>query len=125
MYQNVESYLISFPRYQCSRASANLIFQTDPIIFTQYGIPQFGAFYRTDRDRSFMKIPHDPNQEPCIQLFKMLKEIDDHMVKNRGELFGSLSSKYEYVPIVKKDEYDDQEDSKIYNKAYSNLAYCR
>ena len=114
---------ISYPMYSYPKGDSQLIFETDPIKFVQYGIPLLGDYYKTDKDRNFFKIPCDPEQKACINLFKMLEKIDGFMVKNKKELFGKLADKYTYVPLVKKpydndddiDDYDSREEKRRKN----------
>ena len=78
--------MISYPRYTHPSGENSLIFQTDWIELTQYGLPRKGEnpgdFYMNDTDRTFLKMPLDPNQQSCVDLESMLQAIDDYNLKN-------------------------------------------
>lgn len=114
----IKTKMISYPIYNFDKNCSQLIFETDPIKFHQYGIPRLhNIFYKTDKDRNFIKIPYDHEQKACIDLFKVLEKIDNFMISNKKNIFGKSSDKYVYVPLVKKpSSKNDQE--------YIKSCYC-
>lgn len=115
----VPSQGISYLMYNHDNGDSQLIFETDPIKFTQYGIPLLNnLYYKTDKDRNFFKIPYDPEQKGCIDLFKMLKNIDNLIIKNKKNMFDKLADKYSYKPLVKEqgDNDDNINDYDSYEK---------
>jgi len=115
--------MIAYPRYNHPGKGENsFIFQTDWIQLTQYGLPRKGVnpgdFYMDDKERTFLKIPLDPNQESCVQLENMLQEIDDHNEANKAEIFKSFAASkkttgakaaklFTYQSIVRSPQVDD------------------
>ena len=114
-----------YGRYNYGKESSpvqnQLVFKTGPIKLVTYGIPQLGQYAKTDKDRSYVKVPYDTSQESCVQLFKMFQALDAWAVKNKDKFFTGKLSKfakiYDYTPIVRKPQeaisLDDEEgDSK-------------
>jgi len=95
-----------------------LTVKTEPIRITSYGIPQLdknGAhFYPMDKQRHFIKIPLDPDQNSCIKLKKLLQKMDEYFGSKqfRKILFGTkYFDKYQYQLSVRtKQAYPDSDD---------------
>lgn len=100
---------ISFCNYKYKNEKTSAFrFRTREILFSQYGIPSLGEYYKTDADRDFVKVPFDPAQQACVELQKMVTEIDEYIMKNKDEVLGKYAPLYEYVPIVKKPAEPDE-----------------
>lgn len=108
----VKSQGMAFPRYNGQRA---FLFKTDFIELTQYGIPKSTAndtdvdYYDHDLDRSFLKIPFDPEQEATMNLRAMLEKIDKYWSrKGNRKLFFAVDpdmpdfyKAFDYLPTIK------------------------
>jgi len=105
--------LICFPYYDNTDMTHNLIFKTEPIKLTQYGIPKINAktsdYIKSDRDREYIKIPYDESQLNCVQLFKMIQQIDEYMPTIQEKLFGPKAKQYKYSPIIKEPREEEDE----------------
>ncbi len=114
-----------YGRYNYGKISSpvenQLVFKTGSIKLVTYGIPQLGQYAKTDKDRSYIKIPFDKNQESCIALFNMFEAMDKWAIKNKEKFFTGKLSKfskvYDYTPIVRKPQEaipldDEDEDHK-------------
>lgn len=121
--------LIAFPKYNYNDeyANAKLIIKTGEIKITTYGIPTInGKYIMNDSDRNYIKIPHDPSQVSCNELFDMLEKIDIYMSKEetKKKIFGdNMSNMYQYVPLIKRQHILDDEDEDIggYKKLKSDF----
>lgn len=110
-----------YGRYNYGKESSpvqnQLVFKTGPIKLVTYGIPSLGTYAKTDKDRSYVKVPYDTSQESCVQLFKMFQALDSWAIKNKDKFFTGKLSKfakiYDYTPIVRKPQevisLDDEE----------------
>ena len=113
---------ISYANYDyMPNTSKNFVFRTNPIKFTQYGIPQKNEktekFIKSDQDREYFRIPYDPSQPNCVTLFKMLEAIDARVEECKDLIFGDQSSKYRYSRIVKEpNEVDEDVNPKAASK---------
>jgi len=115
-----------YGRYNYGKESSpvlnQLVFKTSPIKLTSYGIPSLGQYAKTDKDRSYVKIPFDKSQQSCVELFKMFEALDTWAIKNKEKFFTGKLAKaikfYDYTPIVRKAqevvslEDDDEAESK-------------
>ena len=103
-----KSQMISFPRYQYSPTmETNFVFQTTTIQVTQYGLPRLGEFYKSDDQRSFIKVPLDPEQESCNIQKAMLVSLDNTIEKRKTAVLGKYEKLYKYQPIVREPQQDD------------------
>jgi hypothetical protein len=100
---------IAYPRYKTGDGKdSSLVLQTPFIQITSYGIPKKSDFYKTESDRSFIKVPLDPEQSQEVkEMYEKLKEIDVHLTEDGGikeTIFGSARSakQYKYQPIVRQ-----------------------
>lgn len=102
-----------------SPVTNGLVIKTDPIKFTQYGIPKSSVYAKEDKDRSYIKLPWDPTQDSCNKIFKMFEKIDKYMIDNKEKLFSGPLKKFikifEYTPIVRTPQepitLDDDEEN--------------
>lgn len=115
-----------YGRYNYGKESSpvqnQLVFKTGPVKLVTYGIPQLGQYAKTDKDRSYIKLPYDTTQQSCVSLFKMFEALDSWAIKNKDKFFTGKLSKfakiYDYTPIVRKPQEaiplddDEQADAK-------------
>lgn len=109
--------MIAYPRYKYERfGETTFLFQFPEITITNYGLPSNKSeFYQDDKQRAFVKLPFDEEQDGCIKLMHMLEEIDVYTEKNKSSILGQKYARhYKYMPIVRepqqKDELDDLDD---------------
>ena len=93
---------------------AQPVCMTGDIKLVAYGIPTnpkgegVEPFYATEKDRSFFRIPLDPEQPACVELMEMINSLDEYMAdeENRSELFAGLPkdrlTACEYSPLNKE-----------------------
>jgi len=94
--------MVAFGKYKYPNAESNLVFQTGPIKLTQYGIPSLGEYYKTDDQRSYIKVPFDTTQEACVELENMLTSIDDHVENDKEAILKKFAKLYTYSKIVRE-----------------------
>ena len=104
----------------------SLTLRTPTIITEAYGIPRAGAFYKTDKSRAFYKMPlcHDRRKFPEEIAYDEIKASHDKLKeldticaseKFRREMFGDKHyHKYNYIPIVRNHQEDEEDSSKEY-----------
>jgi hypothetical protein len=99
---------ICFPRYKYSSSlETNFVFQTPEMEVTQYGVPRIGEYYKSDEQRSFLKLALDPNQPSCVELGNMLKDLDTAILKHKTSVLKKYAKIYKYQPIFREPQVDD------------------
>jgi hypothetical protein len=110
---------LAFPRY---KETQRLMLQAPWIEMNAYGVPQLGEYYKTDKDRAFIKIPLDLSNPEVKEFYEKLQSIDEMMASKefKTQQFGAKASKYKYAyPICRvpmEDEDDDDEKEKKKSK---------
>ena len=108
--------LIGYPRYTINGSEVNLQIQLPWIKIFTFGVPPINQFYKTEGDRSHLKIPLDLSDPEVNELANKLKELD-HIYSSPEtieKLFGKKGKKYKFVSIYKEDqatEYDSDDDT--------------
>ena len=115
---SVSSQRVAWINYATDSSKLNV--QTPTFLTETYGIPREGPYYQTDKQRAFFKLPfcharglyRDQVDYLEIEKFynKML-EMDQYFGSDemKFHLFGDkLSSKYEYQPIVRHPEVEEE-----------------
>ncbi len=108
---------MAFPRF---KETQRLMIQGPWIDMNAYGVPQLGEYYKTDKDRAFIKIPLDLNNPEVKEFYEKLQSIDEMMSskKFKEQQFGAKASKYKYaypicrVPVEDEEEDEDKEKKK-------------
>jgi hypothetical protein len=106
---------MAFPRY---KETQRLMLQAPWIDMNAYGVPQLGEYYKTDKDRAFIKIPLDLNNPEVKEFYEKLQSIDEFMSskKFKEQQWGAKANKYKYAyPICRvpvEDEDDEDKDKK-------------
>jgi hypothetical protein len=127
----VSSQKIAWINYETSKKKLHI--QT-PAFFTEtYGIPRAGPYYPTDKSRAFFKLPfchvraaqHKDDIDYCAieKFYNKLVEMDQHFGSEefKIKLFGDkVAPKYEYQPIVRHPEQDEEEEVKENAKVLSS-----
>ena len=116
----VSSQKIAWINYGTNRGKLNI--QTPVFVTETYGIPREGVYYPTDRSRAFFKLPfchgrarHSDEMDyfAMEKFYNKLAELDGYFGSDEFKLrlFGDkMASKYEYQPIVRHPEQDEEED---------------
>ena len=116
----VSSQKIAWINYGTNRGKLNI--QTPVFVTETYGIPREGVYYPTDRSRAFFKLPFchgrarhsdDMDYIAMEKFYNKLAELDKHFGSDEFKLrlFGDkMAGKYEYQPIVRHPEQDEEED---------------
>jgi hypothetical protein len=106
---------ISYPRYTHPENGSEmpLFIQFPWIDLKSYGVPKIGEYYSDDSQRSFVKIPLDQSIPEIKQLSDMLRQIDEKLGSDefKEKMFGAKASKYEYQPIFRLPQ-EEEEDTK-------------
>jgi len=106
------------------QAQTSLKIQTGKITMVGFsGIPKLSkdetGFVKSDKDREYIKIPFDDEQEAAKELEKLCKSIDEYMQSKDVKDKITDGKKAEYVPLYKSLEEDDEVDKKY--KKYSMM----
>jgi DNA polymerase III gamma/tau subunit len=116
---------------------AQPVCMTGDIKLVAYGIPQNQKnlaegeepYYPTEKDRSFFKIPLDPEQLACAELLEMVQSLDEYMVngKNKKKLLSGVPedriSKYEYSALNKEPSEKMKEPRYNFLKVHLDVDY--
>lgn len=107
---------ICYPNYEyLPNIKKNFIVRTQPIKLVQYGIPLMNEktkkWIKSDKDREYIRIPYNPEDPNSVSFFNMLEEIDKRTLELQPTIFGTKSSQYKYIPLVKEpSEFEENED---------------
>jgi len=103
---------ISYPRYTLPENGSEvpLFIQFPWVDLKSYGVPKIGEYYSDDSQRLFVKLPLDQSVPEIKQLSDMLRQIDEKIGSEefRLKMFGQKASKYEYQPIFRLPQEEDQ-----------------
>lgn len=114
----VSSQRVAWINYETSNRKLHI--QTPTFITETYGIPREGPYYQNDKQRAFYKLPFCharalyADQIDYIEIEKFynkMLELDKYFGSDemKLQLFGDkLSSKYEYQPIVRHPDAEDE-----------------
>ena len=104
--------LIAYPRYNHPTLGEGqaLFLQAPWIKITHYGVPSLGEYYQKDEDRAFIKVVLDYSDPEIVKMASELKKIDAVYGSDdfKKKSFDKKASKYEYQPIVREPEEDDE-----------------
>ena len=136
---NVSSQKIAWINYDTDKGKLNI--QTPVFVTETYGIPREGVYYPTDRSRAFFKLPfcherarHTDDMDYCAmeKFYNKLVELDKYFGSDelKLQLFGDkMASKYEYQPILRHPERDEEEEvndlATFGTKAYYRPPYAK
>ncbi len=111
---------ISYPRYEhpTNGSDSPLFIQFPWVNLNSYGIPRLGEYYSDDSQRAFVKIPLDQSIPEVKQFSELLQAIDKKIGSDefKEKMFGSKASKYEYQPIYRLPQEEDEDAKKDPNK---------
>ena len=113
---------ISYIRYTNPDTGSEvpLFIQFPWIHLSSYGVPKLGEYYSDDAQRSFVKVPLDQSVPEVKQLSDMLRKLDDKLgsTEFKEKMFGNKASKYEYQPIFRMPQEEDEDSKKDLKKDY-------
>jgi hypothetical protein len=113
---------ISYIRYTNPDTGSEvpLFIQFPWIHLSSYGVPKLGEYYSDDAQRSFVKVPLDQSVPEVKQLSDMLRKLDDKLgsTEFKEKMFGNKASKYEYQPIFRMPQEEDEDAKKDLKKDY-------
>ena len=116
---------MAFHRY---KETQRLMLQCPWIEMNAYGVPQLGEYYKTDKDRAFIKIPLDLNNPEVKEFYEKLKTIDDMMNSKDFKTFqfGAKSNKYKYpYPICRHPQEDEDDEDEKKKSKYPRPPYIK
>lgn len=120
-----------FPRYSVGEGhTEDIVIKTEPIELVGSGVSGWTEFtkqyYKTDRELCKVKIPFDPSQKACVDLMRVINDIDKYMEGCGYEKFFPKVDKkgkaqYAYTKLYK--EPSDSGDSKFPRYASMRAAF--
>ena len=115
--------LIAYPRYDPTNSGKEgaLFLQSPWLKLFTYGVPRLGEYYKTDADRSHLRVPFDMSIPEVSAFVKKMKEIDDKFSSPEmmETMLGKKSKKYKYQSIFREgqdqtsNESDDDDEKEI------------
>ena len=115
----VESQKISYIRYKNNDIESQLRIQSCEICNEVYGIPMLDKYHTDAKSRSYYKLgfcherkkQNDINYKHIEDLYNFFVKIDNHCSSEtfKKEMFGNKFNDYEYQPLIKRPEQDDEQ----------------
>jgi len=115
-----------------------LIVLTKEISMVSGGIPKNTInqktgepFYKSEKERSFLKLPVDDKQSACLELKNVVDSIDKYMEDNKDKVLAGIEKKkraeYKYSPLrkVPSDEVKEKSTSTLYDTVKAVFDYKR
>ena len=106
---------IAYPRYHHPVLGENqaLMMQFPWIRLETYGVPRAGEYFKTDADRSFVKVPLNTSIPEVAALVEKVKELDAYFGSEdfASKLLGKKWNKYTYQPIYRETNVQQGDDS--------------
>ncbi len=106
---------IAYPRYHHPVLGENqaLMMQFPWIRLETYGVPRAGEYYKSDADRSFVKVPLNSSIPEVATLIEKVKELDAYFASEdfASKLLGKKWNKYTYQPIYRETNVQQGDDS--------------
>lgn len=122
--------LVGYPRYNKDGIDIPLEIQL-PRAKTS-GIPHLNQFYKTDADRSHIKILLNINNPEEAEFARKIKELDSIMSSSEmmESLLGKKAKKYKYSPlyreyIIPEEDSDEEENDKKKKSSEPKLPYIK
>lgn len=125
-YEYTPTLLLSFPKYD----NKAFIFETPEIQITNYCLQPLGDFAKTDKDREFIKVPLDVNQEGCVELKEMISEIEAHFEENykncliHSPMLNKIINTFKPIKIIKEKMQEEDEEDNSKSNSNANKKWC-
>lgn len=111
---------VAYPRFDhpTTGPDSPLFIQLPWIYLNQGGIPRIGEYFTDDSQRSFIKLPLDQSIPEIQEFSKLLQDLDKKMesAEFKKQMFDSKASKYQYQPIYRLPQEEDEDVKKDPNK---------
>lgn len=107
--------LIAYSRYDSTNSGKDgaLFLQSPWIKLFTYGVPREGEYYKTDADRSHLRVPFDTSIPEIATFVNKIKDLDSiySSPEMMETLLGKKYKKYKYQPIYREgqDQVNDDE----------------
>lgn len=127
------SQMLAYPRYMLNGVETsqfNIQFPWIEII--SYGVPKANQYFKSDADRSKVKLPLNSENSELTELIEMLQKVDKHVGSTEmlSKIIGKKSKKYKYLAtykdpslIVEEEDDDDEESVKKPKKTTNYIKY--
>lgn len=106
--------LVGYVNY--GETNSPLLLQLPWIKLFTYGIPNLGQYYKTDADRSHLRLPLDPSIPEVADLINVFKSIDNLFTNTERleQMLGKKSKKYKLATCFKEgqEQIIDEDDPK-------------
>jgi len=124
--------LIAYPRYDPTNTGKEgaLFLQSPWIKLFTYGVPRLGEYYKTDADRSHLRVPFDLSIPEVAAFVAKMKEIDEKFgsPEMMEIMLGKKAKKYKYQSVFREgqdqttnesddDDDDDEKETKVKDSA--------
>lgn len=127
------SQMLAYPRYSLNGVETsqfNIQFPWVEII--SYGVPKANQYFKSDADRSKVKLPLNSENPELTELIDMLQRVDKHIGSPEmlSKIIGKKSKKYKYLAtykdpslVVEEDDDDEEESEKKPKKTTNYIKY--
>lgn len=89
-------------RYPEVSLPCELSFRTPFVELIYNGIPHISDYYKTDDQRSFIKLTLDPKRDDAKPFIQLFEKIDNYIITHKNTILGNHHEKYEYLPCIKQ-----------------------
>lgn len=118
--------LIAYPRYDPTDTGREgaLFLQSPWLKLFTYGVPRLGEYYKTDADRSHLRVPFDMSIPEVAAFVAKMREIDEKFgsPEMMEIMLGKKAKKYKYQTVFREgqdqttndsDDEDDEKETKV------------
>lgn len=118
--------LIAYPRYDPTDTGKEgaLFLQSPWLKLFTYGVPRLGEYYKTDADRSHLRVPFDMSIPEVAAFVAKMREIDEKFgsPEMMETMLGKKAKKYKYQSVFREgqdqttndsDNEDDEKETKV------------
>lgn len=107
--------LISYSRYDPTNSGKDgaLFLQSPWFRLFTYGVPRLGEYYKTDADRSHLRLPFDLTDPDVLSFVNKIKDIDTKFSDSdmMQTMIGKKYNKYKYQTIYREGQDQVNDDS--------------
>jgi hypothetical protein len=107
--------LISYSRYDPTNSGKDgaLFLQSPWFKLFTYGVPRLGEYYKTDADRSHLRVPFDLTDPDVLSFVNKIKDIDTKFSNSdmMQTMIGKKYTKYKYQTIYREGQDQVNDDS--------------
>lgn len=106
---------LAYPRYKPNgKDEVPLFIQFPWIEMKTYGVPSFSKYVKEEKQRTHVKVPLDESVPEIKELCNIIHQLDEKLGSDefKSTMFGDQAGSYEYQPIYREPQLDDDTEPK-------------